>query len=114
MVELGKHEDGEPVTSCILVPDDAPPDTRRLKLPHGGTQKIVYDALGPLLRASQHFGKGKAPSGRPCVDVEAAILACADRLTCRPDQKQFQARRAINAMVANGIFQTGEGWLWQT
>ena len=112
-VDVGKDDDGEPVTSCVLVPDDSLPNAR-LKLPHGGTQKIVYDALGPLLRASQHFGKGKAPSGRPCVDVEAAILACADRLTCRPDQKQFQARRAINAMVANGIFQTGEGWLWQT
>lgn len=112
-LDVGRDDDGEPVTSCVLVPDDSLPSAR-LKLPHGGTQKIVYDALGPLLRASQHFGKGKAPSGRPCVDVEAAILACADRLTCRPDQKQFQARRAINAMVANGIFQTGEGWLWQT
>ena len=112
-VDVGKDDDGEPVTSCVLVPDDSLPSAR-LKLPHGGTQKIVYDALGPLLRASQHFGKGKAPSGRPCFEIEAAILACADRLTCRPDQKQFQARRAINAMVANGIFQTGEGWLWQT
>ena len=113
VVEIGKDEDGEPVTSCAVVPDDAPPSAR-LKLPHGGTQKIVYDALGPLLRASPHFGKGNAPTGRPCVGIEAAILACADRLTCRADQRQFQARRAITAMVGNGIFQTGEGWLWQT
>jgi AAA domain len=113
VVEIGADEDGEPVTSCVVVPDDSPPTTR-LKLPHGGTQKIVYDALGPLLRASQHFGKGNAPAGRPCVEIEAAILACTDRLTCRPDQRQFQARRAITAMVGNGIFQTGEGWLWQT
>lgn len=113
VVELGKHDDGEPVTSCVLVPDDTPPSAR-LKLPHGGTQKIVYDALGPVLRKAEYFGKAGAPAGRPCVDVEAAILACADRLTCRPDQKQFQARRAINTMVANGIFQTSEGWLWQT
>jgi hypothetical protein len=110
VVELGKHEDGEPVTSCVLVPDDTPPDARRLKLPHGSTQKIVYDALGSLLRASQR----KTPADRPCVEIEAAILACADRLTSRADQKQFQARRAINSMVANGIFQTSKGWLWQT
>ena len=34
VVEIGKDEDGEPVTSCAVVPDDAPPSAR-LKLPHG-------------------------------------------------------------------------------
>ena len=113
-VEIGTDDDGEPVTSCAVVPDHAPPNASRLKLPHGGTQKIVYDALGPLLRGAAHFGKGNAPAGRPCVEIEAAILACAERLTCRADQRQYQARRAITTMVGNGIFQTGEGWLWQT
>jgi hypothetical protein len=48
------------------------------------------------------------------VEIEAAILASADRLTCRADQRAYQAKRAIDAMVANGIFQTGEGRLWHS
>lgn len=111
-VEIGTDEDGEPVTSCAVVPDDAPADSRRLKLPQGSTQKIVYEAVGALLRKGEHLGKAGAPASRPCVQIEAAVLASADRLTCREDQRVFQARRAINAMVANGVFQTSEGWLW--
>jgi putative DNA primase/helicase len=114
VVDVGLDDDGEPITSCAVIPDNSPINSRRLKLPHGGTQKIVYDALGPVLRQSEHFGKSGAPAGRPCVEIEAAILACADRLPCRADQRKFQTQRAINSMVANGIFQTNEGWLWQT
>ena len=114
VIDIGIDDCGEPITSCVVVPDDSPNNARRLKLPRGGTQKIVYDALGPVLRKAEVFGKGGAPAGRPCVELETAILICADRLTCRADQRQYQARRAITAMVGNGIFQMGEGWLWQT
>lgn len=112
VVEIGTDEDGEPVTSCVVVPDDAPADTRRLKLPQGSTQKIVYEAIGALLRKGEYLGKAGAPAGRPCVEIEAAVLASADRLTCEPERRRYIARRAITSMVANGVINSGEGWLW--
>jgi putative DNA primase/helicase len=112
VVEVGQHDDGESVTSCVVVPDDAPAHTRRVKLPQGGTQRIVYEALGAFLRKGEYLGKADAPASRPCAEIEAAVLACADKLTCEPERKRYLARRAITAMVANGVLCSGEGWIW--
>ena len=67
VVDLGEDDDGEPVTSCVVETepalDDAPVQPR---LPKSGNQKLVYDALGPLLRASSAFGRAGAPvAGEP-------------------------------------------------
>jgi putative DNA primase/helicase len=112
VVEIGMDDDGEPVTSCVVVPEDAPTDTRRLKLPQGSTQKIVYEAVGAFLRKAEYLGKAGASATRPCVEIEAAVLASADRLTCEPERRRYIARRAITSMVANGVINSGEGWLW--
>ena len=112
VVEIGTDDYGEPETSCAVVPDDAPADSRRLKLPQGSTQKIVYEAVGAILRKGEYLGKAGAPANRPCVEIEAAVLASADRLTCEPERRRYIARRAITTMVANGVINSGDGWLW--
>jgi putative DNA primase/helicase len=112
VVELGEDDDGEPVTSCVVDRDDAAPGVAR-PMPRGKTQATVYSAMKDLLRDSNEFGKGGAPPGRPCVEVESVIPIIADRLLCRPDQRQFQVRRALTAMTGNGeIYQTSQGWIW--
>jgi KaiC/GvpD/RAD55 family RecA-like ATPase len=112
VVEIDTDEHGDTVTSCVVEADIRPSAMKRMKLPQGPTQKLAHDALGELLRESKHFGKAGAPAGRPCVELDAAALATADRLTCRSDQRQFQSRRAITAMVSKGLYQVREGWLW--
>jgi putative DNA primase/helicase len=112
VVELGDDEDGEPITSCIVEPDENAPTVAR-PMPRGKTQSVVYAAMKALLRESKDFGKAGAPVGRPCVEAEAVIPVIADRLLCRPDQRQFQVRRALTAMTGEGeIYQTAQGWLW--
>lgn len=112
VVELGNDEYGEPVTSCIVEPDDSAPTAAR-PMPRGKTQGVVYSVLKALLRDSKDFAKGGAPMGRPCVEVETVVPIIAERLLCRPDQRQFQVRRALTAMTGEGeIYQTGGGWLW--
>jgi hypothetical protein len=111
VLEIGAHDDGDPITSCVVVPDETPARVRP-SLPQGPTQKLVYEALGSELRASPHYGKAGAPPSRPCVELEAALPALAGSLACRPDQRPYQVRRAITAMAAKSIVRTCEGWIW--
>lgn len=110
VVDLGLDADGQPITSCVVERQAA--SRPALKAPQGATQRLVHNALGKLLRESTAYGRGNAPKTRPCLALEAAVEEVAQALTCRPDQRQFQARRAITAMVSRGMYQVSEGWLW--
>ncbi len=113
VVELGEDEDGEPVTSCVVEPDERAAQVERVKLPQGGNQRIALDALAEPLRQSQTFGKGDAPPSRPCIELEAAIPIVAGRLTCDPKRRTERAREAITGLVVRGVYGAKEGWLWR-
>ena len=110
-VELGNDEEGEPVTSCVVLPDDSVEQVRRARLPKGGNQRIAWDTLGPLFRAGV-VGRAGAPPQRPCIELEAAIAAVARRLTVEPDRRTERARAAITGMVSSGLLSCHEGWMW--
>lgn len=114
VVELGVDEEGEPLTSCVVAQPDwadaAEPSAPRL--PKGGNQRIVYDNLGPLLRASNQFGKAGAPHTRPCISLEDAIAGTKDRLAVEPKRRSERARQAITGLIASGIVGANEGWIW--
>lgn len=116
VVEIGTDpEDGQAITSCVVEPvaeDGA--GMRRPKSPRGGHQKIVYDALGELLRQSKHFGMAGAPPTRPCVELEAAVTATCGRLACDPKRQKERARSAITGLVSSGLIELRDGWLWHT
>lgn len=115
VVEIGTDpEDGEPRTSCVVVPDEAKGGARRPATPRGGHQKIVYDALGELLRQSKHFGMAGAPPTRPCVELEAAVAATCGRLACDPKRQKERARSAITGLVSASLIELRDGWLWHT
>lgn len=111
IVELGHDEDGEQVTSCVVRLDHAPV-ARSPKPPKGGNERIVYDALGPLLRKSGHFGKAGAPAQRPCIKLDDAIDGVRDRLTVEPKRRSERTRQALTSLVASGVLGSNEGWLW--
>lgn len=109
---VGEDEDGEPISSCVITEESPSAAVQRPKLPQGATQQIVYSALNEMLKNSHEFGKAGAPAQRPCVQLETAIIEASNKLSCRPDQRQFQVRRAITSMQAKSIFQVSEGWIW--
>lgn len=111
VVQLAPDEDGEPVSSCVVRRDTALEDIRAVKLPQGGNQKLVLDALRPLFKAGA-IGKPGAPPMRPCIELEAAITAAAAGLTCATDRRAERAREAITGLVARGVLGCWEGWLW--
>lgn len=115
VVDLGEDEEGEPITSCVVVAAE-PQDGRqraRPKLPKGGNQRIVYDALGPLFRDAHTFGKAGAPAVRPCIELEPAVLAIRGRLVDVESKRRTErTRQAITGLVGMGVLGHNEGWLW--
>jgi len=112
VVDMGDDDDGEAITSCVIAPDESPQDVTRSRLPKGGNQKVVLDALGELLRKSATFGRAGAPPVRPCVELEAVVEAIAPRLTCEPKRQKERVRQALTGLTASGVVTCREGWLW--
>ena len=114
VVEIGTDpEDGEPITSCVVVPDESSDASDgKPTPPKGGNQRIVLDALHELLRDSRDFGKAGAPITRPCVRMDDAITATKGRLLCEQKRQGERATNALRALVARGNLGHNEGWLW--
>ncbi len=108
---LGMDEYGDPVTSCTVRVDTNTQDVQRVKLPQGGNQKLVYDGIRGLFKDGIS-GKPGAPPLRPCIELEAAVLAGAGRLTCATDRRATRTREAITGLVSRGVLGLNEGWLW--
>ena len=112
VVELAPDDEGESVTSCVVRRDESPENATRSRLPKGGHQKVVLDAMGELLRKSATLGRAGAPPTRPCVETETAVEAIAQRLTCEPLRRKERTRQALTGLVASGVLTCREGWLW--
>lgn len=76
---LGTDDHGEPVTSCVVVPDTTAKDVQRVKLPQGGNQRLALEALRPMFKGGER-GKPGAPPQAGCIELEAAISAVAPKL----------------------------------
>jgi putative DNA primase/helicase len=109
---LGADEHGDPITSCVVVPDTAARDVRAVKLPQGGNQKVVLNALRPLFTDGER-GKAGAPPLARCLELEAAVTVAASALPVPADRKSERAREAITGLIARGVLSCAEGWLWQ-
>jgi hypothetical protein len=115
VIDLGEDEEGEPVTSCVVDSPAADEDAsteRRARLPKGGNQKIILDALGPLFRASHTFGRAGAPAIRPCIQIEDAVTGTRERLAVEARRRSERARQAITGLIASEVLGSNEGWIW--
>jgi hypothetical protein len=108
---LGEDEQGDPVSSCVVVRDTAVDEVKRVKMPGGGNQRLVADALRPLF-ISGVTGKPGAPPTRPCIELERAVAVGAASLTCASDKRTSRAREAITGLISRGYLGCNEGWLW--
>lgn len=113
VVSVGTDDDGEEITSCVAVPDVLMDGAmRRILPPKSGNQKIIWEALGHVLKQSTCFGKASAPTGRPCVTLDEAIQKTRDRLVCDPKRQTERTQAAISGLVARGLLEHREGWIW--
>ena len=108
---LGTDDYGDAVTSCVVVRDNTAQDVRAVKLPQGGNQRLVLDALRPLFKDGT-TGKPGAPLLRRCIELEAAVNAGAASLTCPSDKRTSRTREAITGLVSRGVLGLNDGFLW--
>ena len=108
---LGVDEYGDPVTSCTVQADTRTDDVKRVKLPQGGNQRLVYNAIRSLFKDGIS-GKEGAPPMRPCIELEAAVNRGAAALTCASDKRTSRTRDAITGLVSRGVLGLNDGFLW--
>jgi hypothetical protein len=114
VVALDNDEYGEPITSCVAVPDDSVGEVKQARKPRGANQKIAFDVVTAALRDSFDAGEAGAPQDRPCLRMDDAIAFVATRLPTRePKHKKQRAEEALKTLVANGFFDAKDGWLWR-
>jgi KaiC/GvpD/RAD55 family RecA-like ATPase len=118
IVTLGKHEDGEPITSCVVTGEVAAQSARRVLPPKSGNQRISWDALGEVLRkagdARPDGAPESLPKGKPALAMDAAIASVADRLACDPKRRRERAQQALEGLHAKGLIRIEAGFVWVT
>lgn len=116
IVEIGKDEYGEPVTSCAVVPDDSPVELRRAIPPKSGNQRVAWDVVGEICRKAGDMRPQDAPErlpyGNPAVQLETALEAVGARLVCELKRKRERAQQALTGLQARGLIEIDGGYLW--
>lgn len=117
-VEIGRDDEGEPITSCVVVADDAPRTLRRTLPPKSGNQKIAWDVLRERLRnagtTTPEGAPASLPKGAPAIAIEAAIESVRERLTCDPKRRTERAMQALDGLHAKGLIRIESGFIWLT
>ena len=108
---LGVDEFGDAITSCIVEQDHTELDVKRVKVPQGGNQSLVYIAIRGMFKDGIS-GKPGAPPLRPCIELESAVIRGAASLTCPTDKRTSRTREALTGLVSRGVLGLNEGYLW--
>ncbi|MBI5790846.1 MAG: AAA family ATPase [Rhodocyclales bacterium] len=115
-VEIGEHDDGEPITSCVVVAGEHKAEFRRVLPPKSGNMRVIWDALGELLRQAGDARPADAPDrlplGRPAVTLDAAIEGTRERLACDAKRRTERAQQALTGLQAKGLILIDGGYVW--
>lgn len=115
-VEFGAHDDGEPMTSCVVVAGEHKAEFRRVLPPKSGNMRVIWDALGELLRQAGDARPADAPDrlplGRPAVPLETAIEGTRERLACDAKRRTERAQQALTGLQAKGLILIDGGYVW--
>jgi hypothetical protein len=115
VVTLGIEPDGTPLSSCAVAADASASEVRRVKLPSGGNQRIVWDVLPDVMKNASREGMPPCvPAGKDAAPVETVIDGMRGRLTCDESRQKERAQQAITGLVARGLLTVREGWIWKS
>jgi hypothetical protein len=113
VMQVGFDNDGEEITSCIVIPNENIANAKRRTIPpKAGHQKIIWDALNNLLFNTTHFGQGGAPTGTPCIRLDEAIEKTRIHLVCEEKRRTERTQTAITGLITKGLVRHQDGWLW--
>ena len=111
IIKLGFDDYGDEITSCVVAPDISLQGMQGVKLPQGGNQRLVLEALRPMFITAT-TGKPGIALQKTCIELEVAITVASGHLTCEPFRRATRAREAITGLINRGVYGCNEGWLW--
>jgi hypothetical protein len=115
-VTFGTDDEGDELSSCVVVPVAESTTRKRPKPPTGANQKTALEVLGELLREAGERRPDGAPDAlpinRPAVTFEAAVQAIGARLTVDDARRGERARAALGCLQANGNIRVEGGFVW--
>lgn len=112
-VELGRDQDGDAVTTCIVEPCEPPKKSQKIS----EQAKIALQALGDALANHGKIKMGELfPASRQCVSLETWREYCdrhelSDGIT--PDAKRVAFNRQKKALHEKGIVRVVDGYVWR-
>jgi hypothetical protein len=92
-VPLGRDDDGDLITTCVLDYRDAPPATTKVNKPKGHNQTIVYDAIREAITAD-----GIAAESEIITKMAAQLPRGSGR-----DKRRQYVRQAIEGLVERNL-----------
>ena len=114
VVELGEDEDGDPVTSCVVKPSDAPA-TKTAKL--SPSNRVAMDALHKAI-----LDLGTTPPASTNIPRHTKAVhehqwrdyayKCAVSGSEKQDSKQRAFKRAADELRKSGMIGVWDGWVW--
>ena len=116
-VHLGLDQDGEPVTSCVLVPTE-PSKAAKPKMPKADSAAdLALKELDHVLLAGggKHVPHDRIPDGAECVTADAWRAACKRKglSTGEPESERKAFNRAQKDLREAGLVDTLDGWVWR-
>lgn len=118
-VEIGQHEDGEIITSCVVIPTDAQPTTKRKGQPR--LTKAAKIALNALKDAVDDHGMSPPPSNRIPPGVRGVSVnrwrQAAYRIgisTGEDRAKQAAFQRGSEALIGSQLVRVEGDFAWIT
>jgi hypothetical protein len=117
VIELGRDEFNEPITSCVVEPQlSAKSQIKSVKLPASGNQQIAFEVLKATLASKEpndHSYPMCVPNGRVALPLAEAVSSVSRKLTCDSKHKSDRARTAITGLINKGLFDCEDDYLWR-
>jgi hypothetical protein len=117
-LELGCDEDGDAITSCVVLAADAPTGPKPCKAPRGNNQKLVWRALCEVEGDPKRKKRATMLTDVPMHAVDANVVrqrayALAE---WQPGKEHDRYREALKGLIANGLVTMDERktWVWRT
>jgi hypothetical protein len=118
VVDLGTDDDGEPITSCVIVPAEAAPASRATGRKLSDRQRLALDALNECLSSS---AAKKAPANLqlPAGTIMVAVSAWRDELyrtgvlerDAKSPREEF--KRVRNSLQARKLIGIASDFVWK-
>ncbi|MDI1272342.1 AAA family ATPase [Polaromonas sp.] len=112
VVSLGHDNDGDEITSCVVVPDESVRTIQKKMPTLGSNQVIAHNALREPLSKSVDVDKDGAPPGRPCISLDDALAIVAPLIPVAAKYQKERAKAAIAGLVGKDVVGTKGDWLW--